>query len=676
VDLCLFDDRGRERRVAMPERSFFVWHCRLPGIGPGQRYGYRVHGPWAPERGVWCNPAKLLIDPYAKAVDGGVDWDRARAFAYVAGTGSDPVPARDPEDSSPAVPKSVVVDPSFDWRGDRAPRVPWQDTVIYECHVKGLTMRHPGVPEHLRGTYAGLGCDQVVGYLRRLGVTAVELLPVHHFITEPEIAERGLVNYWGYSSIGYLAPHAAYSASGVRGQQVREFKEMVRALHAAGIEVILDVVYNHTAEGGHLGPTLAFRGIDNPSYYRLFPGDPRHYLDFTGCGNSLNPVHPSVLRLIMDSLRYWVTEMHVDGFRFDLAAALARELYDVDRLSSFLDTIHQDPVLSQVKLIAEPWDLGEGGYQVGQFPVLWTEWNGKYRDAVRDFWRGTSWGVGELGTRLTGSSDLYGDDGRRPLASVNFVTCHDGFTLADLTSYEHKHNEANGEGNRDGTDDNRSSNAGVEGPTDDPDVLALRGRRARAMLATLLLSQGVPMLLAGDEVGRTQRGNNNTYCQDNALSWLDWDVDDDRRALAGFVRRLISLRRAHPVFRRRHFFDGGPGGPRGLADISWLREDGRPMLDADWHDPARRTVAFVLNGDAMPGIGPDGEPIRDDTFLVAINGDVRDHALMAPPERFGRRWTVQISSADPTVRAGSRGLGPGDVTPLPGPGVLVLRRTA
>ncbi len=527
VELCLFDDEDTEERVEVTERTAFNWHVYLPGVGPGQRYGYRVDGPYDPRSGHRFNPAKLLIDPYAKSIEGKVRWNRANVLPYVPDVeaGDDADLVRDDEDSAVAIPKSVVIDDRFDWQGDRLPNTPIDRTVIYETHVKGFTMRHPGVREDLRGTYAGLASEAAIEYLTGLGVTAVELLPIHHIADESFLAERGLTNYWGYSTIGFLAPHSLYAATGIRGQEVREFKGMVKALHTAGIEVILDVVYNHTAEGNHLGPMLGFKGVDNQSYYRLVPDDPHFYMDFTGTGNSLNPVHPSVLRLIMDSLRYWVDECHVDGFRFDLASALAREFYDVDRLASFFDVIHQDPILSQVKLIAEPWDVGPGGYQVGNFPVLWSEWNGIYRDVMRDFWRGSA-GVNAFAARFTGSSDLYESDGRRPFASVNFITAHDGFTLNDLVSYNEKHNEANLEDNRDGTDDNRSWNMGVEGPTDDPEITALRERQKRNFLATLFLSQGTPMILGGDEMGRTQSGSNNAWCQDNEISWFDWDVDE------------------------------------------------------------------------------------------------------------------------------------------------------
>jgi isoamylase len=620
VELCLFDADGAEQRVALTEVDGFCWHAYLPRVGVGQRYGYRVHGPWDPASGHRCNPNKLLLDPYAKAVDGGVDWHQA-CFPYSFG---DPG-SRNDDDSAPHVPKAVVVSPYFDWGADRPPDVPLHESVIYEVHVKGFTATHPDIPEALRGTYAGLAHPVAIDYLRSLGVTAVEVLPVHQFVHDYRLVEQGLRNYWGYNSIGFLAPHNEYSASGSDGQQVPEFKAMVRALHEAGIEVILDVVYNHTAEGNHLGPILSFKGIDNAAYYRLVPDDRAHYYDTTGTGNSLNMAHPHALQLIMDSLRYWVTEMHVDGFRFDLAATLARQFHDVDRLSSFFDLVQQDPVISQVKLIAEPWDLGEGGYQVGNFPPQWSEWNGKYRDTVRDVWRGQPAVVGELASRLTGSSDLYQADSRRPSASVNFVTAHDGFTLRDLVSYNEKHNEANGEGNRDGESHNRSWNCGVEGPTDDPAVLALRARQQRNLLATLFLSQGVPMLLSGDEVGRSQGGNNNAYCQDNEVSWFDWANTDDE--LLAFTTELIALRRDHPVFRRRRWFQGRP--LRSTPDIVWLRPDGTEMTETDWTQHPETCVGLFLNGEAITSPGPRGERVVDDSFVLLIN---------ASPEP--RKWTV------------------------------------
>ncbi|MFC0067399.1 glycogen debranching protein GlgX, partial [Umezawaea endophytica] len=553
VELCLFDGEGEETRVRLPEVDGFVHHGYLSGVGPGQRYGFRVHGPHDPARGLRCNPNKLLIDPYAKAISNGVDWHPS-LFGYEFGEPE----RRNDEDSAGHVPLSVVVNPFFDWGTDRAPKTPYNETVIYEAHVRGLTMNHPDIPEEQRGTYAGLAHPAVIDHLTKLGVTAIELMPVHQFITDHGLEEQGLRNYWGYNTIGFFAPHDLYSAMAGEGTQVQEFKGMVRALHEANIEVILDVVYNHTAEGNHLGPTLSMRGIDNEAYYRLVEDDKQFYMDYTGTGNSMNVRSPHTLQLIMDSLRYWVTEMHVDGFRFDLAATLAREFYEVDRLSAFFDIVQQDPVISQVKLIAEPWDVGPGGYQVGNFPPLWTEWNGKYRDTVRDFWRGEPATLGEFASRVTGSSDLYQQDGRRPYASINFVTAHDGFTLNDLVSYNDKHNEANGEDGRDGADDNRSWNCGVEGPTDDEEVLDLRTRQHRNLLATMLLSQGVPMLLHGDEFGRTQQGNNNAYCQDNDISWVDWTLAERNKDLVEFTAALTAFRKEHPVLRRRRFFAGKP----------------------------------------------------------------------------------------------------------------------
>ena len=580
VELCLFDEADdgsgtlTETRLDLTEVDGFVWHGYLPSVAPGQRYGYRVHGPYSPAEGHRCNPHKLLLDPYAKAIEGDVRWDES-LFDYQFAKPTKLSTA----DSAPHMPKNVVINPFFDWGNDPAPRIPYHETVIYEAHVRGLTMLHPDIPQQQRGTYAGIAHPAVIAHLQRLGVTALELMPVHQFVTDSHLNEKGLSNYWGYNTIGFFAPHNGYSASGSRGQQVQEFKTMVRALHQAGIEVILDVVYNHTAEGNHLGPTLSFRGIDNAAYYRLSDADRRYYMDTTGTGNSLLMRHPHVLQMIMDSLRYWVIDMHVDGFRFDLAATLARQFHEVDRLSAFFDLVQQDPVVSQVKLIAEPWDVGEGGYQVGNFPPLWTEWNGKYRDTIRDFWRGQPATLPEFASRLTGSSDLYATSGRRPVASVNFVTCHDGFTLTDLVSYNHKHNEANGEENRDGADDNRSWNCGVEGPTDDKAILALRARQKRNFLATLLLSQGVPMLLAGDEMGRTQRGNNDAYCQDNEISWVDWNLAAADQELLRFTETLATLRRDHPVFRRRRFFRGRPQAPGDRTADIVLADARRPGND-------------------------------------------------------------------------------------------------
>jgi isoamylase len=635
VELCLFDEEGREERLRLEEIDASVWHAYLPGIVPGQRYGYRVHGPWAPEHGQRCNPAKLLIDPYAKAIEGQVQWNQA-CFPYTMGDEN----SRNDDDSAPFVPRSVVHNPFFDWGNDRPPDVQLNESVIYEVHVKGFTIRHPDIPEAQRGTYSGLAHPAAIEYLTGLGVTAVELLPVHQFVHDAHLIERGLRNYWGYNSIGFLAPHNEYAASGQRSEQVAEFKAMVRALHEAGIEVILDVVYNHTAEGNHLGPMLSLKGIDNAAYYRL-ADDQRFYYDTTGTGNSLNVRHPHTLQMIMDSLRYWVTEMHVDGFRFDLAASLARQFHEVDRLSAFFDLIQQDPVVSQVKLIAEPWDIGEGGYQVGNFPALWSEWNGRYRDTVRDFWRGESATLGEFASRLTGSSDLYQADARHPGASVNFVTAHDGFTGRDLVSYNEKHNDANGEGGADGEPYNRSWNCGVEGDTDDPDVLTLRRRQQRNFLLTLLLSQGVTMLLGGDETGRTQHGNNNAYCQDNEISWYDWEnVDTD---LLDFARRLIALRREHPVLRRRRWFQGHS--IRGSVDLGWFKPDGSEMGDDDWDAGPAGSVGIFLNGDAITDRDRRGQRVTDDSFLLLFNAHA-DPVDWTLPKQWGQWWELVTETAD------------------------------
>ncbi len=640
VELCLFDEDDNERRIDVLDQTAFQWHVYLPGVGPGQRYGYRVHGPYDPARGLRFNPAKLLIDPYAKAIDGPVDYNAASTLPYVPDGSEDADLAIDDSDDAAAIPKSVVVDPSFPWGEDRRIGRRWSSTVIYETHVKGFTMRHPDVPDELRGTYAGLASEPAIEHLRSLGVTAVELLPIHHIADESFLIDRGLSNYWGYSSIGYFAPHSEYAATGRRGEQLREFKAMVKALHAADIEVILDVVFNHTAEGNHLGPMLSFKGVDNTGYYRLMPDDPRYYMDFTGTGNSLNTVNPAVLRLIMDSLRYFVLDCHVDGFRFDLAAALARELYDVDRLSAFFDVIHQDPVLSQVKLIAEPWDVGPGGYQVGNFPILWTEWNGEYRDSIRDFWRGDT-AVAEFAQRFTGSADLYQADGRRPVASINFITAHDGFTLADLVAYNEKHNEANGEDNRDGTDDNRSWNCGAEGPTDDADILALRARQQRNFIVTLMLSQGVPMLLGGDEFGRSQDGNNNAWCQDNELSWFDWETAD--RDLQRFAERVIELRQTEPVFRRQDFFVGDEVVGSGLPDVVWLRPDSGEMQDEDWERGDAHALGVFLNGREIPTHDREGRPIRGSSFLVLFNAHWEPITFTIPRD-LAKRWAVEIDT--------------------------------
>src|SRR6516164_5906606 len=664
VELCLVDDDG-EHRVELTEMDGFVWHGYLPDVGPGQRYGYRVHGPYEPARGHRCNPAKLLLDPYGKAVDGQVRWHEA-LFGY---RFSDPARAST-ADSAPYMPTNVVINPFFDWGDDRPPRTPYHGTVIYEAHVRGLTLRHPDVPPDQRGTYAGLAHPAVIDHMVMLGVTAVELMPVHQFVPEHELSERKLTNYWGYNTIAFLAPHNGYAAADTPGGQVGEFKAMVKALHEAGIEVILDVVYNHTAEGDHRGPTLSFRGIDNAAYYRLSDEDKRYYVDYTGCGNSFNVRSPHALQLIMDSLRYWVLEAHVDGFRFDLASALARELHDVDRLSAFFDLVQQDPVVSQVKLIAEPWDVGEGGYQVGNFPPLWSEWNGKYRDTVRDFWRGEPAALPEFASRLTGSSDLYETSGRRPVASVNFVTCHDGFTLTDLVSYNAKHNEANGEGGRDGTDDNRSWNCGVEGPTDDPAVTALRARQRRNFLATLFCSQGVPMLLSGDELGRTQRGNNNAYCQDNEISWVDWDMAEREAGLLGFTRAMSALRREHPVFRRRRFFLGHPAGDGHLA---WLTPAGDEMTEEDWQANYAKSVAVFLNGAAITEPDPRGDPVTDRKFLLMFNAGPEPITFTLPEARLGSDWEVVVDTTSPLGSAEAGEFSPKTKVEVAGRAIVVLR---
>jgi isoamylase len=644
VELCLFDELGTETRIDVAAQDSYVWHCYLPTVQPGQRYGYRVHGPWNPAEGQRFNSAKLLLDPYAKAVSGQIDWDQA-LFSYDFGDED----SFNDEDSAPHMMMGVVINPFFNWEGDRTPRTPYHKSVIYEAHVKGLTQQHPEVPEEQRGTYAGVAHPAVISHLQKLGVTAIELMPVHQFVQDSTLLDQDLRNYWGYNTIGFFAPHNEYHSTNDLGGQVQEFKAMVRALHQADIEVILDVVYNHTAEGNHMGPTLSMKGIDNQAYYRTVEGDQKFYMDYTGTGNTLNVRHPHSLQLIMDSLRYWVTEMHVDGFRFDLASALAREFYDVDKLATFFELVQQDPVVSQVKLIAEPWDVGPGGYQVGNFPPQWTEWNGKYRDTVRDFWRGEPATLGEFASRITGSADLYEHSGRRPFASINFVTAHDGFTLRDLVSYNEKHNEANGEGNNDGESHNRSWNCGVEGPTDDPEVLALRSRQQRNFLATLLLSQGTPMVLHGDELGRTQDGNNNTYCQDNELSWINWDTMDG--PLTEFVAAVTHLRHDHPSFRRSEFFDGRPvemdadDTGRPMPDIAWLTTDGAPLKPADWDEPLSRSFGMWLNGNGIAGVDMRGRPITDVNFIVYFNSNPEPVKVKLPPVRYGRQWEEVIDTA-------------------------------
>jgi isoamylase len=644
VDLCVFDADGAEQRVRMTEHTDLVWHCYLPDVRPGQRYGYRVHGPYDPGRGHRFNPNKLLIDPYAKRIDGAVRWDDS-LFGYR--IGSDDLEPDD-RDSAAFAPKSVVVNQAFVWGGDAAPRTPFDRTLIYEVHVKGFTQLHPDVPEDLRGTYAGMGSAPVIDYLTNLGISAVELLPVHQHVNDRHLVERGLSNYWGYNTIGFFAPDVRYSAT---GEPVSEFKTMVKRFHDAGIEVILDVVYNHTGEGNHLGPTISFRGVDNAAYYRLSPEDLRYYVDYTGTGNTLDATSPKVLQLIMDSLRYWITEMHVDGFRFDLASALAREMYDVDKLGSFFDIIQQDPVISQVKLIAEPWDVGPGGYQVGNFPVGWAEWNGKYRDSVRRFWKGIGGQAAELAYRLSGSSDLYAGSGRQPHASVNFVTAHDGFTLNDLVSYELKHNEANGEDNRDGDNNNESMNFGVEGETDEEAVIEIRERQKRNFLATLLLSQGVPMLLGGDEIGRSQRGNNNGYAQDNEISWYDWDLERRDRQLLAFTRSLIRLFKTHPVLRRRRFFQGRQIRGSRIKDLTWFSPDGSEMTDDEWQAPGVKTLGVQYAGDAIEERGPRGERIVDDTLLIILNADEKPVAFTLPNHEAAKRWELVFDTVHPTFAA-------------------------
>jgi len=655
VELCLFDEVGTAdcESIGIRECTGYVWHGYLPGVKLGQLYGYRVHGSYEPERGERFNPTKLLIDPYAKAVAGGINWD-SPLFSYKMG---DPAAdlSSDQQDDAAGVPKSVVTTSHFDWENDRPPLTLLHDTILYEVHVKGFTASHPEIPQELRGTYAGLAHPVAIEYLKKLGITAVELMPVHQFVDDKHLLDKGLRNYWGYNSINFFAPDSRYSASGDHGEQIGEFKAMVKALHRAGIEVILDVVYNHTAEGNQMGPTLSFRGIDNSTYYRLVGDNPRYYMDFTGTGNTLNVRHPQVLKLIMDSLRYWVQDMHVDGFRFDLAAALARELHEVDRLSAFFDIINQDPVISQVKLIAEPWDVGEGGYQVGKFPPLWAEWNGRYRDVVRRYWKGDDGQLAELGYRLTGSSDLYQIDGRHPTASVNFITAHDGFTLNDLVSFNDKHNDANGEDNRDGANDNHSYNYGAEGDTDDPDIRETRERQKRNFMLTLLTSQGLPMICGGDEIGRTQKGNNNAYAQDSEVSWYNWELDDAKKSLLEFTRKLVELRRQHPNLHRRKFFqDRGinPGTEMRRVDdhteqdITWVRPDGMEMTPEEWNQGWVRCIGLRLNGRTLDDVNGVGETIRDETYMILLNPHHEPIQFFMPPQK-GVAWEVMIDSGVP-----------------------------
>jgi len=672
VELCLFDEQGIEDRIDLVESTFNVYNAHVSGITAGQRYGFRISGPWNPATGQRWNPAKLLVDPYAKAIEGDFTLDAA-TFGYVYEGGDDTV--IDSRDSAPFVPRSVVVDDSFDWGDDRPPEVKWGDTVIYEAHVKGMTALHPAVPQHQRGTYAGMAHEAVIDHVKSLGFTTIELLPVHQFVSEVHLQKRGLTNYWGYNSLNYFAPHGAYSSAGTRGQQVDEFKQMVKSLHAAGLEVILDVVYNHTAEADQIGPTLNFRGIDNSAYYRLRDG--RYYTDYTGCGNTLDMAHPHVLQMVMDSLRYWVTEMHVDGFRFDLASALARSFHDVDMLGPFMQTLQQDPVLRRVKLIAEPWDVGSGGYQVGEFPPLWCEWNDKFRDTMRDFWRDAEAGIGDLGWRLSGSADLYASDGRRPYSSVNFVTAHDGFTLRDLTTYNNKHNEANGEDNRDGTDNNKSWNCGVEGETDDAAINDLRHRMIRNQLITLLLAPGVPMVVAGDELGRTQGGNNNAYCQDNPISWIDWNLAPWQQSLLSFSGQLINLRRSHRVFRQRHFFEGAPVFEGGPKDLGWIDESGNEYGDRAWHDPNRRSVGMYLSGYRRERDGDD-QPVDDSSYLIYLNASDDPDDVTLPGAPWGNEYESQLGTDYPQAPHGA-----GEIVAVAGQRItlsphsaLVLRVTA
>ncbi|HYQ01991.1 MAG TPA: glycogen debranching protein GlgX [Polyangiaceae bacterium] len=668
VDLCLIDEAGGETRIALKRRTGFVWHCYLTGLGPGQRYAYRVHGPYEPERGLRFNSNVRLIDPYAKALSGLQAWNDG-SFAYDSQKGQEDLAISN--DDATGAPLSLVIDPRFDWANDQHPNLPFHELIVYEAHVRGLTLQHPDVPKELRGTYLGMCQPAIIDHLKQLGITAIELMPIHAFVDDQFLLDKGLRNYWGYNTIGFFAPDPRFRAGDELGSEVVQFKELVRALHAAGIEVILDVVYNHTAEGNHLGPTMSFRGIDNPSYYRLVEDEARYYMDYTGTGNTLNVRHPQTLQLMMDSLRYWVHDMHVDGFRFDLAAALARSLHEVDQLSSFFMLIHQDPTLSQIKMIAEPWDVGPGGYQVGNFPIRWAEWNGRYRDSMRAFWRGDGGLASELAYRLTGSSDIYENDGRKPYLSINFVTCHDGFTLADLVSYSSKHNEDNGEDNRDGNDNNLSFNCGTEGPTRDPGIRALRAKQQRNLLATLLLSQGTPMISHGDELGRTQQGNNNGYCQDNALSWVDWQLDDERRSLLTFTQKLSALRRAHPVLRRATFFKGRPLRGSQVSDLVWLRHDGADMSDEDWNNPETRSLGLFLAGEGIDEPDSEGNPIRDDDFLLLVNSHGEPIDFSLPFEDDDRPWELLVDTAND--RAEEQRFG-GDKTSLAGASLRLLFR--
>ena len=670
VDLCLFDSKtAEEKRIRVKEIDNHIWHVYVPELKPGQLYGYRVYGPYEPQNGHRFNPNKLLIDPYAKALSGRVEWHHA-IFGYEVGSLEEDLSFSE-EDSASYVPKGVVIDPSFDWENDKAPKIPYHQTIIYEAHVKGLTQLHPDIPEAIRGTYSGIAHPVMIQYLKDLGITAIELMPVHHFVNDGFLLEKGLTNYWGYNTIGFFAPDNKYSGDGHLGGQVAEFKTMVKELHKAGIEVILDVVYNHTAEGNHMGPTLSFRGVDNASYYRL-ANDKRFCFDYTGTGNTLNAMLPPVLRLIMDSLRYWILDMHVDGFRFDLASTLARELHEVDRLGSFFDIIHQDPVISQVKLIAEPWDIGEGGYQVGNFPPGWAEWNGKYRDCMRDYWRGAGSMLSEFALRFTGSPDLYKEDYRKPTASINFITAHDGFTLHDLVSYNEKHNDENGENNQDGESHNRSWNCGAEGITDDETIVALRQKQKRNFLTTLFLSQGVPMLVAGDELGRTQQGNNNAYCQDNEISWINWQNAD--RNMLHFTQKLTHFQDAHPVFCRRRWFKGRPIQGSGVEDIAWFLPNGSSMTEENWREDFAKTLGVFLNGKALKAEGPRGEHLIDNSFYIVFNAYDNELPYVLPSEEFGTAWTKVIDTHEGFIdEEGNQNFLPGEIITVPGRSVIVLK---
>jgi glycogen operon protein len=670
IDLCLFDSKtGKEKRIRIRERDNHIWHIYVPKLKPGQLYAYRAYGPYEPQNGHRFNPNKLLIDPYAKALSGRVEWNNA-IFGYEIGSADEDLSYSE-SDSASYIPKSVVVDTSFNWEGDKAPKIPYHQSIIYEAHVKGLTQLHPDIPQEIRGTYSAIAHPVIIQYLKNLGITAIELMPVHHFVNDGFLRAKNLTNYWGYNTIGFFAPDIKYSNSGNLGGQVNEFKTMVKELHKAGIEVILDVVYNHTAEGNHLGPTLSFRGIDNASYYRLTE-DKRFFYDYTGTGNTLNAMLPSVLRLIMDSLRYWILEMHVDGFRFDLASTLARELHEVDRLGSFFDIIHQDPVISQVKLIAEPWDIGEGGYQVGNFPPGWAEWNGKYRDCMRDYWRGADSMLSEFALRFTGSPDLYKEGYRKPTASINFITAHDGFTLQDLVSYNEKHNEANGENNQDGESHNRSWNCGAEGPTDDTNIIALRNQQKRNFLTTLFLSQGVPMLVSGDELGKSQSGNNNAYCQDNEISWINWQAED--KDLLSFTQKLIHFQHAHPVFCRRRWFKGRPIQGSGVEDIAWFLPDGNSMNEENWNHDFAKSLGIFLNGKAIPSDGPKGEPITDNNFYIVFNAYEEELPYVLPSEEFGSAWIKVIDTHENFFEEkGGQSFAPGDIIKVQGRSVVVLK---